>query len=140
MDDLKMDLREESTKASNYSQLADDLQMQLAIEKRKAAQYENELTLLKYSMDPNLLAAATSIGVSVQQPSLYMASTFASSINTFGVFTANTTQAPTFTSSIIGLLISTIATQTEQHVSSTASLTSVGFQSHFCFVVRHANC
>ena len=126
IDDLKMELREESTKVSKYFQSADDLQMQLANEKRKAAQYENELILSKYNMDPNLQAAATSIGVNVQQPSLYMASTFVSSITTLGMSAANTTHALKFFSSTNGLSISTIATQTGQHVSSTASLTTAG--------------
>ena len=126
IDDLKMELREESTKVSKYFQSADDLQMQLANEKRKVAQYENELILSKYNMDLNLQAAATSIGVNVQQLSLYMASTFVSSITTLGMYAANTTHALKFFCSTNGLSISTIATQTGQHVSLTASLTTAG--------------
>ena len=126
MDDLKMELREESTKASKYLESADRMQMQYENEKRKAAQCENELILLKCNWDPNLQAEATSIGFSVQQLSLYVASTFALSINTLGISTANNTHAPTFVSSTNGPPISMSATQTGQHVSSTASLTTVG--------------
>ena len=96
MDDLKMELREESTKSSKYLQSANRMQMQYENEKCKAAQYENELILLKCNLDPNFQAAATSIGVSIQQPSLYIASTFASSINTLAMSTANTAYVPTF--------------------------------------------
>ena len=123
MDDLKMELREESTKASKYFQSADGLKMQLANEKHKAAQCENKQILLNFDMDPNLQAAATSIGGSVRQPS-FVATTFASLINV--VSTANNTHAPTFVSSTNGLPMSICATQTGQHVSSKASLTTAG--------------
>ena len=66
MDNLKKELPGESTKSWKYFQSADNMQMQLYLEKRKAAQYENELVSLKCNWDPNLKAAATSMGVSIQ--------------------------------------------------------------------------
>ena len=124
MDDMKKILCEESTKASNYLPSADWMQMQYDNEKHKAAQYENELILLKYNLDPNLQTAVTSISVCFQQPSLYMASTFASSITTLGMSSANTTHALTFVFSIYGLPVSTMAAQTGQHVFLTPSSTT----------------
>ena len=120
LDDTKKELHDQST---NFKMDSDVMKRRLENEKRKAEQYENELISLKSTLDPNMQAAATSIGVNTHTPSWYMASTMAASVNTFGMSSATSTHAPTFVSASYSLPISTTTmfNTTAQHVNTTSS-------------------
>ena len=120
LDDTKKELHDQST---NFKMDSDVMKRRLENEKREAEQYENELISLKSTLDPNMQAAATSIGVNTHTPSWYMASTMAASVNTFGMSSATSTHAPTFVSASYSLPISTTTmfNTTAQHVNTTSS-------------------